>query len=163
MKLLTHNLLTSKIIKGVVKGYPLSIEAKRIEVFKSELNREFLLRMLDRIDYDALYIAAEQLGKATDLPRRPPGNLYKPSCSVTLQPSRECEAAASASSHSDSSTAAASAAPATAEEIDAFLQKLHHVLLEVEVQEGSLVCPETGRRFPISDGIPNMLLNEDEV
>ena len=26
MKLLTHNLLTSKIIKGVVKGYPLSIE-----------------------------------------------------------------------------------------------------------------------------------------
>ena len=35
--------------------------------------------------------------------------------------------------------------------------------LQVEVQEGSLVCPETGRRFPISDGIPNMLLNEDEV
>lgn len=35
--------------------------------------------------------------------------------------------------------------------------------IQVEVQEGSLVCPETGRRFPISDGIPNMLLNEDEV
>ena len=27
---------------------------------------------------------------------------------------------------------------------------------------GDLVCPETGRRFPVSDGIPNMLLNEDE-
>ena len=25
------------------------------------------------------------------------------------------------------------------------------------------VCPETGRKFPVADGIPNMLLNEDEV
>uniref|UniRef100_A0A0K8TQY6 Multifunctional methyltransferase subunit TRM112-like protein n=1 Tax=Tabanus bromius TaxID=304241 RepID=A0A0K8TQY6_TABBR len=43
------------------------------------------------------------------------------------------------------------------------LQKLHHILLEVDVVEGQLECPETGRIFPISDGIPNMLLNEDEV
>ena len=27
----------------------------------------------------------------------------------------------------------------------------------------NLVCPETGRKFPVTDGIPNMLLNEDEV
>jgi multifunctional methyltransferase subunit TRM112 len=33
----------------------------------------------------------------------------------------------------------------------------------VEVVEGCLVCPESGREFPIKDGIPNMLLNEDEV
>lgn len=44
-----------------------------------------------------------------------------------------------------------------------FLKKVHHVLLEVEVVNGELVCPETGRKFPISNGIPNMLLNEDEV
>lgn len=44
-----------------------------------------------------------------------------------------------------------------------FLQKLHHVLLEVDITEGHLECPETGRKFPISNGIPNMLLNEDEV
>jgi multifunctional methyltransferase subunit TRM112 len=44
-----------------------------------------------------------------------------------------------------------------------FLKKAHHVLLEVEVLAGELVCPETGRLFPIKDGIPNMLLNEDEV
>ncbi|XP_053682909.1 multifunctional methyltransferase subunit TRM112-like protein [Sabethes cyaneus] len=43
------------------------------------------------------------------------------------------------------------------------LQKLHHILLEVDIVEGTLECPETGRLFPISDGIPNMLLNEDEV
>ena len=34
---------------------------------------------------------------------------------------------------------------------------------QVEIVEGSLICPETGREFPIINGIPNMLLNEDEV
>lgn len=46
---------------------------------------------------------------------------------------------------------------------DDFLQKFHHALLEVYVEEGNLVCPETGRRFAISNGIPNLLLHEDEV
>ncbi|XP_035685671.1 multifunctional methyltransferase subunit TRM112-like protein [Branchiostoma floridae] len=44
-----------------------------------------------------------------------------------------------------------------------FLKMAHHVLMEVEVIEGNLECPETGRKFPIKNGIPNMLLNEDEV
>jgi len=44
-----------------------------------------------------------------------------------------------------------------------FLKVLHHVLFEVIVVEGHLVCPESGRKFPISKGIPNMLLDEDEV
>ncbi|XP_056295393.1 multifunctional methyltransferase subunit TRM112-like protein [Pseudoliparis swirei] len=43
-----------------------------------------------------------------------------------------------------------------------FLKKVHRVLLEVEVIEGFLQCPESGREFPISRGIPNMLLSEDE-
>lgn len=49
------------------------------------------------------------------------------------------------------------------EQDEEFLRKAHHVLLEVEVINGDLVCPETGRKFPVTDGIPNMLLNEDEV
>mmetsp|Transcript_8324 Transcript_8324/g.30434 ORF Transcript_8324/g.30434 Transcript_8324/m.30434 type:complete len:124 (-) Transcript_8324:1091-1462(-) len=44
-----------------------------------------------------------------------------------------------------------------------FLQVFHHALLEIEVQEGYLICPESGRRFPVRKGIPNMMLNEDEV
>lgn len=44
-----------------------------------------------------------------------------------------------------------------------FLKKVHHVLLEIDVVNGELICPETGRKFPINNGIPNMLLNEDEV
>ncbi|CAM9716850.1 unnamed protein product [Choristocarpus tenellus] len=44
---------------------------------------------------------------------------------------------------------------------DAFLQKVHHALLEVHLIEGELVCPETGRKFPVREGVPNMLLHED--
>merc|ERR1712189_97293 len=44
-----------------------------------------------------------------------------------------------------------------------FLKEMHHVLLEIEIMEGNLICPETGRKFPITKGIPNMLLREDEV
>ncbi|MFS7888300.1 putative multifunctional methyltransferase subunit Trm112 [Helianthus anomalus] len=33
----------------------------------------------------------------------------------------------------------------------------------VHLEEGALVCLETGRRFPVNKGIPNMLLHEDEV
>ena len=44
-----------------------------------------------------------------------------------------------------------------------FLRKMHHVLLEVEVSEGTLQCPESGRLFPISRGIPSMLLSDEET
>lgn len=43
------------------------------------------------------------------------------------------------------------------------MKKAHHVLLEIEIIDGELICPETGRKFPINNGIPNMLLNEAEV
>lgn len=53
---------------------------------------------------------------------------------------------------------------ASAEDLDRdeFLQVFHHALLEVTLEEGSLVCPETGRKFSVQKGIPNLLLNEDE-
>ena len=35
---------------------------------------------------------------------------------------------------------------------DTFLKALHHVLLEVHVEEGALVCPETGHRFVVRCG-----------
>lgn len=44
-----------------------------------------------------------------------------------------------------------------------FLRQMHHVLLEVDVLEGTLQCPESGRLFPISRGIPNMLLSDEET
>lgn len=46
---------------------------------------------------------------------------------------------------------------------ETLLRAVHHALLEVHVTKGKLVCPESGREFPVIDGIPNMLLREDEV
>nr|XP_058918439.1 multifunctional methyltransferase subunit TRM112-like protein [Kogia breviceps] len=42
-----------------------------------------------------------------------------------------------------------------------FLRNIHHVLLEVDVLEGTLQCPESGILFPISCGIPKMLLSDE--
>ncbi|XP_044239609.1 multifunctional methyltransferase subunit TRM112-like protein [Ursus americanus] len=44
-----------------------------------------------------------------------------------------------------------------------FLRQMHHVLLEEDVLEGTLQCPESGHLFPISRRIPNMLLSDEET
>jgi len=124
MKLLTHNMLTSKCLKGVTVGYPLEIIAKEVKLCEIEFNSEFISRMIPKLDWPALFKAAENVGHSSELPS-------------TLVDDYESN--------------------------EEFLKKAHHVLLEVEVINGELVCPETGRKFPVNDGIPNMLANEDEV
>ena len=52
---------------------------------------------------------------------------------------------------------------AAMKEDEGFLLKVHRALLDTHLMEGNLLCPETGRPFPVHDGIPNMLLHEDEV
>ncbi|XP_074655118.1 uncharacterized protein LOC141908807 [Tubulanus polymorphus] len=126
MKLLTHNMLTSNIIKGVTKGYPLGIIASDVSVKEEDFNPEFIARMIPKLDWSALSQAAEQVGHNQDLPKDIPDT-------ETLESNEE------------------------------FLKKAHHVLLEIEIKEGQLVCPESGRKFNIKNGIPNMLLNEDEI
>jgi len=48
-------------------------------------------------------------------------------------------------------------------ENEQILTDLHLLLLKRQVLEGSLVCPSCERVYEIKGGIPNMLLNEDEV
>ena len=43
------------------------------------------------------------------------------------------------------------------------LKIIHKLLFDIHINEGHLICPESGRKFPIKDGIPNMLLHEDEL
>ncbi|XP_065162598.1 multifunctional methyltransferase subunit TRM112-like protein [Atheta coriaria] len=124
MKLLTHNMLSSKAMKGVQVGYPLELHATDIKVTELDFNSEFISRIIPKLDWPVLVKAAGAIGKVNELP-----------AAITQDLENDTE----------------------------FLKKVHHVLLEVEVVNGELVCPETGRKFPISNGIPNMLLNEDEV
>jgi len=124
MKLFTHNMLTSKMIKNVKVGYPLKLSAAEVKVAPSEFRSTFVSRMLPKVDWAVLYEATRSIGHSDSIP------------------------------------------PSMAEDYeknDDFLRKAHHALFEIEVIHGEMECPETGRKFPIKDGIPNMLVNEDEV
>ncbi|KAG0706415.1 hypothetical protein DFH29DRAFT_902263 [Suillus ampliporus] len=46
---------------------------------------------------------------------------------------------------------------------DELLQKLHHVLMEIHVTDGAMVCQNCNHVYPVSNGIPNMLLAEHEI
>lgn len=124
MKLLTHNLLTSRFLKNVQTGYPLKLVVEKAEDIRTDYNYDFLQKMLKKIDYDAFKEAAKVCGQ--QVPETLP----------------------------DASS------PSLANEDD--LKAIHKALFDIEIITGTLVCPETGRKFPISDGIPNMLCNEDE-
>jgi multifunctional methyltransferase subunit TRM112 len=54
-------------IKGVTNGYPLGIEASRLETKESELNPEFLRKIFPKLEWKALRDAAHSLG-LNDLP-----------------------------------------------------------------------------------------------
>lgn len=43
------------------------------------------------------------------------------------------------------------------------LEYLHHVLFEVVIQEGSLLCNNCQKEYTIKLGIANMVLGDDEV
>lgn len=118
MKLLTHNLLSSRFLRNVQTGYPLKLIVTQTEEVRTEYNDEFLKKMLKKIDYPVLREAAGVCGQQL------PENIND------------------------------------GQEED--LKLIHKALFDIEVISGSLVCPESGREFPINDGIPNMLRNEDE-
>ncbi|XP_023936744.1 multifunctional methyltransferase subunit TRM112-like protein [Bicyclus anynana] len=124
MKLITHNMLTSKCLKGVLTGYPLAINATDVKVNEVDFNPDFIARIIPKLDWEVLWRAADSLGHSEGLPQVVESNY---------------------------------------EANQEFLKTAHKVLLEVEVEEGYLTCPESGRQFPITKGIPNMLLTEAEV
>ena len=115
MKLLTHNMLMSP---GTRNGYPLGVEAEKVDKTEAEFNGDFMARMVGKIDYKVLLSTLASLSVETTLPPQVPDNFAQD---------------------------------------EPFLLGLHHALMEIEVIEGSLVCPETGKRFPIKEGIPSLL------
>ena len=112
-------------IKTVENGYPLIIEAEKVEVIPSDFDADLTRSMLKKIQWIALRSAAANL-------------------SLTEIDGIEEMTEEMAASDED------------------LLRRIHRLLFEIHIQEGALICPESHRRFPIKDGIPNLLLNEDE-
>uniref|UniRef100_A0A4X1VCD2 Multifunctional methyltransferase subunit TRM112-like protein n=2 Tax=Sus scrofa TaxID=9823 RepID=A0A4X1VCD2_PIG len=152
MKLLTHNLLSSHVRGVGTRGFPLRLQATEVRINPVEFNPDFVARMIPKVEWAALLEAADTL-HLVEVPKEPIQGY---------------------------------------EHDETFLRKMHHVLLEVrtclslalqpcthtwrlpvlsfvtlflqvDVLEGTLQCPESGRLFPISRGIPNMLLTDEET
>ena len=115
MRLLTHNMLMSP---GTKNGYPLAIEVEKMEEVEAEFSAEFMVRMVEKVDYPALLATVASLNVESGLP---------------------------------------AVVPEKFAEDETFLQALHHVLMEIEIVDGQLVCPETSKKFPVKDGIPSLM------
>ncbi len=56
-------MLTSNILKGVTKGFPLKINPVKVENISVDYNRDFIVRILSRIEYDAVRSAVKDVSK----------------------------------------------------------------------------------------------------
>lgn len=124
------------------------LQIKQQQATTTDFNAEFITRLIPKLDWSTVCASAAQVKKSMMSELKALiltliSNIFWPQ----LGSENELPAAI----------------PDIYAEDTEFLQKLHHVLLEVDIVEGNLECPETGRIFPITEGIPNMLLNEDEV
>ncbi|KAL7438763.1 hypothetical protein ACHAXH_006244 [Discostella pseudostelligera] len=139
MRLLTHNFLKSNV-KGTEKGYPLNIEVTtiRCENPPSPVDKEFLLNLLPKINYDALRQAVQQIAPHCNTPIP---ELPEELDSILLNDQTNINQ----------------------EMNNAMIDNLHRVLFDIYLVEGYLVCPDTGRKFPVKECIPNMILHEDEI
>ncbi|CAH0486688.1 unnamed protein product [Peronospora farinosa] len=53
--------------------------------------------------------------------------------------------------------------PADLSEQDDLLKLIHRVIFDTNIVEGELVCNNCGRSYQVSNAVPNMLLEEDEL
>ncbi len=149
MKLMTHNMLMSP---GTRNGFPLAIEVEKMEVVEAEFNADFCARMIEKLEWAAL-VATVASVRAT---RNSSRNSFA-AHHAHAQPHRRSRATLRAAQLKLEKGELPPAVPEDYATNEEFLKALHHVLLEVEIVEGVLVCPETDKRFPIKEGIPSML------
>ena len=136
MRLLTHNMLKCNK-KGVTQGYPLQIEVATDPTTGAVLE------------------GAVQTSDSEFNPEFVVRMIPKLEWGVFVNAARQlgCSGAEGLPAHYN---------PSLSSNED-FLRIVHHCLLEVRLVEGFLICPESQRRFPVNNSIPNMLLREDEV
>ncbi|KAG3057809.1 hypothetical protein PI124_g23264 [Phytophthora idaei] len=53
--------------------------------------------------------------------------------------------------------------PADLAEQDELLKLIHRVIFDTNIVEGELICSNCGRSYAITNAVPNMLLEEDEL
>mmetsp|Transcript_38047 Transcript_38047/g.89012 ORF Transcript_38047/g.89012 Transcript_38047/m.89012 type:complete len:139 (-) Transcript_38047:56-472(-) len=138
MKLFTHNLLQSNK-KGVTNGYPLIIKPVKMQYEQSTFEKELVEAMLPKIEYAGLLSAVQNV---REFPPMAAGEVLPDGEMIPQLPAEMTE---------------------DLKKNEDFLKCLHTLLFDIRLVEGKLVCPESGREYPVENGIPNFLLNDDEV
>ncbi len=129
-------------VKGVIQGFPLIIVAEKIENINSDFNSGKIYALWVSVIFILIIEVCRNLSNRINW------NALRQACkNLNLTDLDEI-------GDFDSASADVS--------IDS-LRVLHHVLFEIHIIEGELICPDSGRKFPIKEGIPNMLLHEDEL
>eukprot|EP00744_Colponema_vietnamica_P017215 GILI01024173.1.p1 GENE.GILI01024173.1~~GILI01024173.1.p1 ORF type:complete len:125 (+),score=18.27 GILI01024173.1:59-433(+) len=123
MRLLTHNLMCC--LK--CKHFPLDVAAADITTNEQTFDREFVQRMLGRVEFAVLANALEQVRNdhQQELSEVPP-------------------------------------LPATVDDIDfeddSQLNAIHLAMSAIMIRNGKLVCPACTTEYPITEFIPNLMV-----
>lgn len=114
----------------------MKIDASNVIVVDSPVDGDLLVRLLPKLNYPALVGALQEI---RDAELQQQQNLQLPEIPSELPEDGNGSID------------------------DAAVEALYRVLFNIHVIEGFLICPDTGRKFPIKNGIPNMILHEDEI
>lgn len=139
MKLITHNILMCNRKGCTTNNFPLKLVVEKIEEFEDtvamEYNKALMQKLVEKLHWPALR-----------------------------------ETALSVSVHHHAHPSQIGWHDALPEELtpevfenEEFLTVMHSILIKKQVVEGAMICPNCERSYEIKNGIPNMLLREDEV
>ncbi|KAJ3755232.1 hypothetical protein EV360DRAFT_50083 [Lentinula raphanica] len=140
VRLITHNLLACHVKGCTSNNFPLQLQNVQIELREADFNPDFLKTFLPKLEWKALVDSAKE-------------------ARIYLEFLRKLQLIIAPIQLGDTSL------PLEQPEMldDEFLKNLHHVLLEIHIEEGNMMCPNCKHSYPISNGIPNMLLAEHEI
>eukprot|EP01135_Chromosphaera_perkinsii_P010333 Nk52_evm5s2118 gene=Nk52_evmTU5s2118 len=171
MRLLTHNMLQCHVKGCTVNNFPLRVEGAvpgekdegysnltlKVEKIEADYNASFLKHMLPKLDWAALVKTCGELSGAMDTAVVLPGEMPEGIASFVVAPVNMDGGADEVEKEVETLHGQLS------EEDKLVLRNLHLLLMETNVAQGRMVCNNCGHVYTIKDGIPNMLLCEDEV
>ena len=154
------------------------MERLEVEDPPSEINRDLLLRLLPKLNYPVILQAVEQLSpymtqqQQQTLPKLPPE--LPLTLVATSTKSSSCNNATTEgvderiNGNDQDQKGMVTTLPAmevnnTMDDENMLIANLYKILFDIHLIEGTLICPGTGRKFPVKDAIPNMLLHADEI
>jgi multifunctional methyltransferase subunit TRM112 len=149
MKVLTLNFLTCavKACKSTSASFPLHPKECSLVSNDIPINPTLLLNILPRIDWNALITISSEVCFST---MRCTSFYFH-----SIEPRRKLTATSQLGFPSLPPTAPE---PETLQNDEKMLKELHTLLMETEIEEGSLVCGNCGHEYRVKEGIGNFLL-----